>query len=114
MRSDAAAELDRLTRGAQKKPNSSSGNNSLDNNINSASECWKYQWRAKQKKVMVYLLICASFLKRKKLSVMLMVLDAQLTNQKEPFEKYEMQKNRRRLCQLVVNAEKKINKNTRS
>ena len=63
---------------------------------------------------MVYLLICASFLKRKKLSVMLMVLDAQLTNQKEPFEKYEMQKNRRRLCQLVVSAEKKINKNTRS
>ena len=39
VRSDAAAELDRLTRGAQKKPNSSSGNNSLDNNINSASEC---------------------------------------------------------------------------
>merc|ERR1712241_341863 len=33
VRSDAAAELDRLTRGAQKKPNS--GNNSLDNNINS-------------------------------------------------------------------------------
>jgi len=37
VRSDAAAELDRLTRGAQKKPNS--GNNSLDNNINSTSEC---------------------------------------------------------------------------
>lgn len=62
----------------------------------------------------VFIDLCLFLKKEKKLSVMLMVLDAQLTNQKEPFEKYEMQKNRRRLCQLVVNAEKKINKNTRS
>ena len=39
VRSDAAAELDRLTRGAQKKP-SGSGHNSMDNSLNnSSSEC---------------------------------------------------------------------------
>ncbi len=38
MRSDAAAELDRMTRGAQKKPvdNSGSANNSINNN---SSDC---------------------------------------------------------------------------
>ena len=39
MRSDAAAELDRLTRGAQKKPTGGSGSNSIDNSLNN-SECW--------------------------------------------------------------------------
>ena len=40
VRSDAAAELDRLTRGTQKKA-SNSGHNSMDNNSlnNSSSEC---------------------------------------------------------------------------
>ena len=76
MRSDAAAELDRLTRGAQKKPNS--GNNSLDNNINSTSECWRMAWEEEEEGDGVsslYLLICAS---KKKTTCDLMVLDAQL------------------------------------
>lgn len=38
VRSDAAAELDRLTRGAQKKPAGGSGSNSIDNSLNN-SEC---------------------------------------------------------------------------
>ena len=38
VRSDAAAELDRLTRGAQKKPTGGSGSNSIDNSLNN-SEC---------------------------------------------------------------------------
>ena len=42
VRSDAAAELDRLTRGTQKKA-SNSGHNSMENNSlnNSSSECWE-------------------------------------------------------------------------
>ena len=40
VRSDAAAELDRLTRGAQKKPTGGSGSNSIDNSLNN-SECWQ-------------------------------------------------------------------------
>jgi len=38
VRSDAAAELDRLTRGAQKKPTGGSGSNSIDTSLNN-SEC---------------------------------------------------------------------------
>ena len=90
VRSDAAAELDRLTRGAQKKPNS--GNNSLDNNINSTSECWRMACKEEKEGDGVsslYLLLCAS--KKKKKNYLWSNGFRCTTNQKEPFEKYEMQ-----------------------
>lgn len=109
VRSDAAAELDRLTRGAQKKPNS--GNNSLDNNINSTSECWRMACKEEKEGDGVsslYLLLCAS--KKRKTTCDLMVLDAQLTkkshlkNMKCKF----VVRCRRRLCQLVVTQKQKL------